>query len=455
MSSGPGSVFDSCVGSSYPVSFYEFEEDPTKAIKYSDGEHPTYSRTGYAARLFHAVLRISGFQEVSKFVGTNIILGEPERSTQAKFKPYQRMSHFWNTFSLGSKAGYHELMTKFAKRTGSFPPFYPMSFCLPAEREALAKVFDTSPLWISKPGGGARGDGIYVIKKLPTVTAGETIVQKYIANPMLIHGLKFDLRFYVTVLSLDPLRVYVHENGLVRLATENYEENFDDIKNKSAHLTNFSINKDNPSFVATDDMEEDGKGNKWTHRPFWPFLESIGMDPDLIRKEIEDAFVTVVISAREKFMEQKNHRVSFEVFGFDVMLDKDGKVYILEVNVTPAMGTSSKLDRWVKGPVLKDLFNTALIPRNTPEEEKLEALLKEGKDENVEFIAIAEYEITQKRCGGYRCIYPTPERIETHGPLLEHHTKADQALEKWLRMNDDEKTAFLNERKPAFLQNFE
>ena len=449
------SAFEAAVGDSYPVSFYEFTEDPSNQIKLPEGDCPTYGRTGYAARLIHAVLRMSGFREVSKFVGTNLILGEPEKSTQAKFKSYQRLSHYWNTFSLGSKAGYHELMTKFAKRTGGFPSFYPMSFCLPAERDALAKVFNTSPLWISKPGGGARGDGIHVIKKMPVIKSGETIVQKYIANPMLIHGLKFDLRFYVSVLSLDPLRVYVHENGLVRLATEKYEENFDDIGKRSAHLTNFSINKENPSFVATDDMEQDGTGNKWTHRPFWPFLESIGMDPQAVRKEIEDAFVTVIISAREKFMEQHNHRISFELFGFDVMLDADGKVYILEINVTPAMGTSSKLDRWVKGPVLRDLYNTALLPRAGEAEDKLEALLKEGKDENVEFIAIAEYEIAQKRLGGYRCIYPTLERIETHGPVLATRTKADLALERWLKMNDDEKEAFLNERKGAFLQNFE
>ena len=448
------SPFVACVGGLYPVSFYEFEEQPDKPIRLAEGDSPTYARTGYAARLIHAVLKLSGFKEVSKLVGTNLVLGEPDQSVQAQFKPFQRMSHYSNTFSLGSKAGYHNLMKRFAERVGEFPSFYPMSFCLPAERAELAEVFNTSPLWISKPGGGARGDGIRVIDKMPEFKTSKTVVQKYIANPMLIHGLKFDLRFYVSVLSLDPLRIYVHENGLVRLATEKYEDNIDDIGNRSAHLTNFSINKKNPAFVATEDMENDGTGNKWTHRPFWPFLESIGMNPDAVRREIEDAFVTVIISARERFMEQANHRVSFELFGFDVMLDDEGKVYILEVNVTPAMGTSSKLDRWVKGPVLKDLYNTALLPRGTPAQETLEKLWFEGADEDVEFIAISEYEITQQRLGGYRCIYPTLERIDSHGQLLVKRTKADIALEKWLKMNDAQKTAFLNERKDAFLSHF-
>lgn len=68
-------------------------------------------------------------------------------------------------------------------------------------------------------------------------------MQEYIANPLLIDGFKFDLRIYVAITSINPLRIYVYEEGLARFATEPYDT--DNLKNVYSHLTNYSINKKN------------------------------------------------------------------------------------------------------------------------------------------------------------------------------------------------------------------
>ena len=48
------------------------------------------------------------------------------------------------------------------------------------------------------------------------------LVQKYIANPFLVEGYKMDIRVYVIATSFDPLRLYMHDDGLIRFATEKY-----------------------------------------------------------------------------------------------------------------------------------------------------------------------------------------------------------------------------------------
>jgi hypothetical protein len=61
-------------------------------------------------------------------------------------------------------------------------------------------------------------------------------------------GHKFDFRIYVLITSVvDPMSIFLYNDGLVRLASEKYEAN----KNPSdvfVHLTNYSLNKNNGNF---------------------------------------------------------------------------------------------------------------------------------------------------------------------------------------------------------------
>ena len=100
-----------------------------------------------------------------------------------------------------------------------------------------------------KPAASSRGRGIYIIDDIQDVSLDETVVvSKYISNPLLINGHKFDLRIYVTVTSFDPLRVYIYREGMARFASEPYT-NGKTKGNKYVHLTNYSINKKNDNYI--------------------------------------------------------------------------------------------------------------------------------------------------------------------------------------------------------------
>ena len=48
------------------------------------------------------------------------------------------------------------------------------------------------------------------------------VVSEYVANPLLLNGYKFDMRIYVAITCINPLRLYIYEEGLARFATYKY-----------------------------------------------------------------------------------------------------------------------------------------------------------------------------------------------------------------------------------------
>jgi tubulin polyglutamylase TTLL6/13 len=85
------------------------------------------------------------------------------------------------------------------------------------------------------------------------------VAQKYIADPFLLDGLKFDLRIYVLLFGVAPMRILLYQEGLVRLATENYVQPNDiNSRNMFMHLTNYAINKFSDKFVENEEQSIDG-----------------------------------------------------------------------------------------------------------------------------------------------------------------------------------------------------
>ena len=112
------------------------------------------------------------------------------------------------------------------------------------------------------------------------------MIQRYLANPYLIDGLKFDFRLYVLITSCSPLRVFLYNDGLARFSTEPDQEpeatNSGDI---FMHLTNYSINKNNDKFVQSSHI--DGTGHKRSVRSVLRYLNNNRVNTKLLWKRIK------------------------------------------------------------------------------------------------------------------------------------------------------------------------
>jgi hypothetical protein len=76
---------------------------------------------------------------------------------------------------------------------------------------------------------------------------------RYIAKPYLINQTKFDLRLYVLITSINPLRIYLYDDGLVRFASKPYSSSTSTAADVFTHLTNYSINKQSASYLSNED----------------------------------------------------------------------------------------------------------------------------------------------------------------------------------------------------------
>lgn len=138
--------------------------------------------------------------------------------------------------------------------------FVPVTFVLPADYNMFVEEYRKSPqsTWIMKPCGKSQGTEIFLINKLsklkkwsreakapfhPQLSKESYVISRYIDNPLLIGGKKFDLRLYVLVISFRPLKAYLFQLGLCRFCTVKYDTSVTELDNMYVHLTNVSVQK--------------------------------------------------------------------------------------------------------------------------------------------------------------------------------------------------------------------
>jgi tubulin polyglutamylase TTLL5 len=314
--------------------------------------------------------------------------------------------------------------------------FVPKTFVLPQEMPLLLEEEEREPrqYWIVKPSASCQGKGIFVtnnILDIPEKT--QMIASKYICDPLLINGFKFDMRIYVVITSIDPLRLYVYEEGLVRLATCKYSAPMmNNKKNKFIHLTNYSINKHSSNFVANEDPFVEDFGSKWSLTALNDHLKANKVNTEALWGKIDEIIIKTILaieplikSSCDMYVPYKDN--CFELLGFDILLDSSLNPWLLEVNLSPSLNCDAPIDQKIKGELISDLFTligvvpmsereqvnvkgghfSSYKPSNTETKKTRVVKLKDSNNKD-ERIAIRDAEEEYKRKGKFRRIFPTP-----------------------------------------------
>ena len=333
----------------------------------------------------------------------------------------QKYNHFISTFHLGRKDNLYKHF-KYYKRL--FPEMFnyaPATYILPVDGPDFEYEYkkNKKALWIVKPVNLSRGRGIHLLrgenefkslyKKSTQLTLPQYLISKYIDKPHILNNKKYDLRIYVLVASFTPLRIYLYNNGLVRFATEDYKRG--DLDNVFIHLTNYSINKNNLKYKSNqnlkkqqcelfpreetegteaegglegeildeemqegedkeDDNSPDDDSNKWSLIEYRNYFKKIGKGNvmDLIWSQIEAIVIKTIISVSTEFYKNifpSKINNSFELYGFDILIDEKFRAWLIEVNVNPSLHCTSPLDLSIKTDLISDIFNVVgILPYN-------------------------------------------------------------------------------------------
>ncbi|KAM6264969.1 tubulin polyglutamylase TTLL7 isoform 3-T3 [Spheniscus humboldti] len=432
----------------------------------------TANVAGTKYEIVRVVIREMGFVKTRDEDETaNLIWSDSavQQEKIAELRNYQRINHFPGMGEICRKDFLARNMTKMIKSQPQEYSFIPRTWIFPAEYTQFQnyvkelKKKRRQKTFIVKPANGAMGHGISLIRNGEKLQAQDhLIVQEYLDKPFLMEGYKFDLRVYILVTSCDPLKVFLYHDGLVRMGTEKYHPPSDsNLSQLYMHLTNYSVNKHNEHF-GRDETED--KGSKRSIKWFTEFLETNNLDVSKFWSDISELVVKTLIVAEPHVLHAYrmcrpgqapgSDSVCFEVLGFDILLDRKLKPWLLEINRAPSFGTDQKIDYDVKKGVLlnalkllnirtsdkrrnlaqqkaeaqKRLYGQGSMKKLLPgssDWEKQRHTLERRKEELKERLAqvrkqISKEEHENRHMGNYRRIYPPDDKtlLEKYESLL-------------------------------------
>jgi len=322
------------------------------------------------------MLKRRGWTEVAAVCDADVLLYNAEANVPwASLQPWQTVNHLRGEDQLGNKGNLAQLLAR-GERAGRIDSssFWPATYHQTdaADQAILREIFNGSAPnvvpWVVKAPGVHLGAGVVLLASEEEYDAvrrtgrasaanqhvcvfgcGDSIVQRYVANPLLLppHSRKFDLRVYWLVASVEPLRVYYHD-GTTRSSLRTYDP--EDVRHKQMFLTNVAQQK-----KSKDDYAEHKEELRLTFDALGEVLkETHPHVPDaltLVRRRMCHAIAAVVVEGRDELTARTRAGTgpdAFSLLGADFLLDTDLNAWLLELQNGPvrSMNTPATAALW-------------------------------------------------------------------------------------------------------------
>ncbi|XP_054301637.1 inactive polyglycylase TTLL10 isoform X1 [Pongo pygmaeus] len=336
-----------------------------------------------------------------------------------------------------------------------FPETYRLD--LKHEREAFFTLFDETQIWICKPTASNQGKGIFLLRNQEEVAALQAktrsmeddpihhktpfrgpqarVVQRYIQNPLLLDGRKFDVRSYLLIACTTPYMIFFG-HGYARLTLSLYDPRSSDL---SGHLTNQDrpsghsgsqspgtvcpqfMQKKSPLYML---LKEDTVWsmehlNRYINDTFW---KARGLPKDWVfttlTKRMQQIMAHCFLAAKPKLECKLGY---FDLIGCDFLIDDNFKVWLLEMNSNPALHTNCEvLKEVIPGVVIETLDLVLETFRKSLRGQKMLPLLSQRR-----FVLLhnGEAELWPRlggSCSLRRRLPPPTRQAKSSGPPTPH-----------------------------------
>lgn len=220
--------------------------------------------------------------------------------------------------------------------------------------------------------------------------------------------------------------------------------------------------------------------SKWSLQELRDFFKQERLDFNLMMSRIKDVIIKSLIAVEPEIANAWHQGASFyggsiaqalrglgpnqtcfEIFGFDILIDHALKPWLLEVNTSPSLSSSSPLDKRIKTKLVADAltlvgvypFDHSLVSQTAQLERENQVLGLEPRSQGsrrshlpetvgsttlrdlgeAEWALIVNTYDEFMRRGGLECIFPTADTVDVYAGYFESVRYANEVLALWLR----------------------